>query len=86
MQEVLALLAEYGYENIEEVETAKEDILFSLPKELRAALKTTKTRAVSWEAAGQNPRDSSRLTRTYKSGSDGLDLDYDPHSKPSLPD
>ena len=37
MQEVLALLAEYGYENIEEVETAKEDILFSLPKELRAA-------------------------------------------------
>ena len=39
VQEVLALLADYGYERIEEVETAKEDILFSLPKELRAALK-----------------------------------------------
>jgi|GEM_PF-11708 len=39
VQEVLALLADYGYESIEEVETAKEDILFSLPKELRAALK-----------------------------------------------
>ena len=39
VQEVLALLAEYGYSTIEEVETAKEDILFSLPKELRSALK-----------------------------------------------
>ena len=36
VQEVLALLAEYGYNTIEEVETAKEDILFLLPKELRA--------------------------------------------------
>ena len=29
VQEVLALLADYGYESIEEVETAKENILFS---------------------------------------------------------
>ncbi|GGH60109.1 4-hydroxy-3-methylbut-2-enyl diphosphate reductase [Rothia aerolata] len=39
VQDVLRLLADYGYGLVEEVETAKEDILFSLPKELRAALK-----------------------------------------------
>ncbi|MEX3609461.1 4-hydroxy-3-methylbut-2-enyl diphosphate reductase [Rothia sp. LK2588] len=39
VRDVLSLLAEYGYTSVEEVETAKEDILFSLPKELRAALK-----------------------------------------------
>lgn len=39
VQDVLNLLADYGYGKVEEVETAKEDILFSLPKELRAALK-----------------------------------------------
>ena len=39
VQDVLKLLADYGYEDVEEYETAKEDILFSLPKELRAALK-----------------------------------------------
>lgn len=38
VQDVLALLAEYGYAEIEEVVTAEEDILFSLPKELRARL------------------------------------------------
>ncbi|WP_343318282.1 4-hydroxy-3-methylbut-2-enyl diphosphate reductase [Arthrobacter sp. TMP15] len=39
VQDVLHLLATYGYESVEEVVTAKEDILFSLPKELRATLK-----------------------------------------------
>ena len=39
VREVLSLLAEYGYGEVEEVVTAQEDILFSLPKELRATLK-----------------------------------------------
>lgn len=38
VRDVLALLEEYGYGEIEEVVTAEEDILFSLPKELRARL------------------------------------------------
>lgn len=38
VRDVLALLADYGYGEIEEVVTAEEDILFSLPKELRARL------------------------------------------------
>ena len=38
VQQVLDLLAEYGYGEVEEVVTAQEDILFSLPKELRAKL------------------------------------------------
>ena len=39
VREVLSLLADYGYGDVEEVVTAEEDILFSLPKELRATLK-----------------------------------------------
>lgn len=39
VQEVLDLLAEYGYSDVETVVTAEEDILFSLPKELRAKLR-----------------------------------------------
>ena len=39
VQEVLALLAEYGYGQVDEVVTAEEDIIFSLPKELRAEMK-----------------------------------------------
>ncbi|ALE92847.1 4-hydroxy-3-methylbut-2-enyl diphosphate reductase [Arthrobacter alpinus] len=39
VQDVLHLLADYGYGSVEEVVTAKEDILFSLPKELRATMK-----------------------------------------------
>lgn len=46
VQDVLHLLATYGYGDVEEVVTAEEDILFSLPKELRATLK----------AAGDNSR------------------------------
>lgn len=38
VRDVMALLAEYGYADVEEVVTAEEDILFSLPKELRARL------------------------------------------------
>jgi 4-hydroxy-3-methylbut-2-en-1-yl diphosphate reductase len=39
VQDVLRLLADYGYGAVEEVVTAEEDLLFSLPKELRATLK-----------------------------------------------
>ena len=39
VREVLRLLGDYGYGDVEEVVTAEEDILFSLPKELRATLK-----------------------------------------------
>ena len=39
VQDVLHLLATYGYESVEEVVTATEDILFSLPKDLRATMK-----------------------------------------------
>lgn len=39
VQEVLALLAEYGFGEVEEVTTAEEDIIFSLPKEIRSKLK-----------------------------------------------
>ncbi|MFF1828743.1 4-hydroxy-3-methylbut-2-enyl diphosphate reductase [Paenarthrobacter sp. NPDC058040] len=39
VQEVLRLLADYGYDEVQEVVTAEEDLLFSLPKELRATLK-----------------------------------------------
>ncbi|WP_159577411.1 4-hydroxy-3-methylbut-2-enyl diphosphate reductase [Microbacterium sp. 8M] len=35
VQEVLAALAEAGYGDVEEVRTAEEDLMFSLPKELR---------------------------------------------------
>nr|WP_066464161.1 4-hydroxy-3-methylbut-2-enyl diphosphate reductase [Sanguibacter suarezii] len=39
VQEVLAYLAERGYGTVEEVRTATEDLMFSLPQELRADLK-----------------------------------------------
>ena len=38
VKDVLRLLADYGYGEVEEVVTAEEDVLFSLPKELRARL------------------------------------------------
>lgn len=37
VEEVLEALAEAGYKDIEEVRTAHEDLMFSLPKELRTA-------------------------------------------------
>ncbi|MDQ2624540.1 MAG: 4-hydroxy-3-methylbut-2-enyl diphosphate reductase [Actinomycetota bacterium] len=45
VREVLEYLAERGYADVEEVRTATEDLMFSLPRELRADLK----------AAGQAP-------------------------------
>jgi 4-hydroxy-3-methylbut-2-enyl diphosphate reductase len=39
VQDVLAWLAERGFGPVEEVVTAEEDLLFSLPKELRRDLK-----------------------------------------------
>jgi 4-hydroxy-3-methylbut-2-enyl diphosphate reductase len=39
VREVLAWLADHGYARVEEVVTAEEDLLFSLPKELRRDLK-----------------------------------------------
>jgi 4-hydroxy-3-methylbut-2-enyl diphosphate reductase len=41
VRDVLAWLAERGYGTVEEVVTAQEDLLFSLPKELRRDLKLT---------------------------------------------
>ncbi|MCH8561416.1 4-hydroxy-3-methylbut-2-enyl diphosphate reductase [Nesterenkonia sp. LB17] len=38
VDDVLRLLADYGYGKVEEVITAEEDIVFSLPKEIRKAL------------------------------------------------
>jgi 4-hydroxy-3-methylbut-2-enyl diphosphate reductase len=35
VEELLALLATGGYTDIVEVKTAEEDLIFSLPKELR---------------------------------------------------
>jgi 4-hydroxy-3-methylbut-2-enyl diphosphate reductase len=42
VQDVLAWLAERGYGQVDEVRTAEEDLLFSLPKELRRDLKAGK--------------------------------------------
>ena len=39
VQDVLSLLADYGFDAVEEVVTAEEDLMFSLPKELRRDLK-----------------------------------------------
>jgi len=39
VQDVVRLLGEYGYGEPEEVVTAEEDIVFSLPKEIRKAMK-----------------------------------------------
>lgn len=35
VQDVLQLLADYGFDTVDEVVTAEEDLIFSLPKELR---------------------------------------------------
>ena len=39
VQDLLRLLADYGYGDVEEVRTADEDVMFSLPRELRKDLK-----------------------------------------------
>jgi 4-hydroxy-3-methylbut-2-en-1-yl diphosphate reductase len=45
VREVIEYLAERGYGDCEEVVTAEEDLLFSLPKELRKDIKTAKQAA-----------------------------------------
>ncbi|MFP5335130.1 MAG: 4-hydroxy-3-methylbut-2-enyl diphosphate reductase [Actinomycetes bacterium] len=42
VEDVLAWLAERGYGTVEEVRTAEEDLLFSLPRELRRDLKAAR--------------------------------------------
>ncbi len=54
VNDVLAYLAERGYGEVQEVRTATEDLMFSLPKELRADLK----------AAGNAPARPRRENRT----------------------
>ncbi|HLS32975.1 MAG TPA: 4-hydroxy-3-methylbut-2-enyl diphosphate reductase, partial [Brevibacterium sp.] len=39
VHDLLALLADYGYGDVDEVRTADEDVIFSLPRELRKDLK-----------------------------------------------
>jgi len=39
VREVIELLAAHGFPTVEEVITAEEDLLFSLPKELRRDIK-----------------------------------------------
>ncbi|MBG6085501.1 4-hydroxy-3-methylbut-2-enyl diphosphate reductase [Zhihengliuella flava] len=55
VQDVLRLLADYGFADQEEVVTAEEDILFSLPKELRAKLKESGDTSVGLGGRGQGP-------------------------------
>ncbi|GAB2687959.1 4-hydroxy-3-methylbut-2-enyl diphosphate reductase [Thalassiella azotivora] len=45
VQDVLAWLAERGYGEVQEVRTAEEDLMFSLPKELRRDLKAAAPRS-----------------------------------------
>jgi 4-hydroxy-3-methylbut-2-en-1-yl diphosphate reductase len=47
VREVLEWLAEHGYSNAEEVVTAEEDLLFSLPKELRRDIKAAAVAAAA---------------------------------------
>ena len=53
VREVLDWLAARGYGDCEEVVTAEEDLLFSLPKELRKDIKTAKQQAAAAAAAAQ---------------------------------
>ena len=41
VRDVLALLAQHGFEDVQEVRTATEDLMVSLPRELRADLKAS---------------------------------------------
>jgi len=63
VRDVLALLAEYGYGQVEEVVTAEEDILFSLPKELRATLKEKGDSSRGLGGRGLRPQGGYRTAR-----------------------
>ena len=65
VQDVLALLADYGYGQVDEVVTAEEDIMFSLPKELRAQLK----RVGDAGACGRRPEPALARPRRGSHGS-----------------
>ena len=41
VHDVLTLLEEYGYSTVEEITTAEEDLVFSLPRELRQSMKAS---------------------------------------------
>lgn len=56
VQDVLRLLADYGYGEVQEVVTAEEDLLFSLPKELRATLKQAGDVSRALGGRGNRPR------------------------------
>jgi 4-hydroxy-3-methylbut-2-enyl diphosphate reductase len=57
VQDVLRLLAEYGYGAVDEVVTAEEDIIFSLPKELRAEMKKVGDTDRSLGGRNRSPKD-----------------------------
>lgn len=59
VQDVIRLLADYGYGDVSEVVTAEEDILFSLPKELRATLKERGDESRSLGGRGARPGNGS---------------------------
>ncbi len=50
VREVLAWLAGRGYDDVEEIESAKESLLFSLPKELRRDLRAAELAAAAGTA------------------------------------
>ncbi|ASN52510.1 4-hydroxy-3-methylbut-2-enyl diphosphate reductase [Sinomonas sp. R1AF57] len=56
VQDVLRLAADYGFGTVEEVVTAEEDILFSLPKELRSTLKEAGDSSRGLGGRGQRPQ------------------------------
>jgi 4-hydroxy-3-methylbut-2-enyl diphosphate reductase len=55
VRDVLDALAVHGFDDVEEVRTATEDLMFSLPRELRADLKAAGTPA-------QRPRREGRAS------------------------
>ncbi len=57
VRDVLALLAEHGFADVEEVRTATEDLMFSLPRELRADLKAAGAMPVTPRRDGRRSLD-----------------------------
>jgi 4-hydroxy-3-methylbut-2-enyl diphosphate reductase len=55
VRDVLTWLAERGYGDVEEVVTAEEDLLFSLPKELRRDIKAAKAASSATSADPADP-------------------------------
>lgn len=57
VKDVLALLAEHGFGDVQEVRTATEDLMFSLPRELRADLKAAGKAPVTPRREGRKSLD-----------------------------